>query len=82
MGVLTSCSDDSVLILDDSRFVVWVYGCSALLLAVVVGGGWLSVRREVEGYIRRRGTCPERLSRHICLHTPHVAIPNISRRKW
>lgn len=80
---LTSCSDDdSVLILDDLRFVVWVYDCFVLLLVVVVDGEWLFVRRGVGDCIRRRGTYPGRPSRHICLHMPHVAIPNISRRKW
>jgi hypothetical protein len=80
---LTSCSDDdSVLILDDLRFVVWVYCCFVLLLVVVVDGEWLFVRRGAGGCIRRRGTCPGRPSRRICLHMLHVAILNISRRKW
>jgi hypothetical protein len=80
--VLMSCSDDSVLILDDLRFVVWVYGCVVLRLVVVVDGESLFAHRRVEDYIRRRGTCPGRPSRRISPHMHHVAIPNISHRKW
>ena len=80
--VLTSCSDDSVSILDAVRFVVWVYGCVVLRLVVVVDGEWLFAHREVEDYILRRGTFPGRPSRRISPHMHHVAIPNISRRKW
>ena len=82
MRVLMSWFDDSVSILGAVRFVVWVCGCVVLRLVFVVDGEWLFVHREVEDYIFRRGIFPERPSRRISPHRHHVAIPNISHRKW
>jgi hypothetical protein len=79
--VLMSWFDDSASILGAVRFVAWVCGCVVLRLVFVVDGEWLFVHREVEDYIVRRGTFPERPSRRISPHMHHVAIPNISRRK-